>query len=233
MFQKILASCVALTCLVGAAAASTIVLDSFNEGGHTLAAGGDTAEAQAVSSPFGSKRVTTITRVLPTGATLTSTLTPASGTVEFHVVGAGFLPEDPRVMRIHYSDGGPFSLVGYSAMELDVAVIAGTGNLIFELGSASDSYGPETKRIPITAGTITVPFGELNFGPTGSLESFQVMHFVFEATSDEYSLLLHEIRVVPEPANLMFIAAAGGMSVLVMRRRQRCPGTTARTNMAA
>lgn len=183
-----------------------------------LAAGADTVEAAAVASPFGSKRVTTITRVVAPGATLTSTLTPGSGTINFQVVGASILPGAPRVMRIQYSDGGAFSLVGYSALELDVAVIAGTGRLIIELGSASDTYGPEAKRILLSTGTITVPFSELNFGATGSLESFQAMHFVFEATSDDYSLLVNEIRVVPEPTSVLLMAS-GVMSLMAMRRR--------------
>ena len=217
MHPNNLVGSVALTCLVGAARASTIVLDSFNEGGHDLSASGDTVEAAAISSPFGSKRVTAITKVVPPGSILSSTLTPGSGTVEFQVVGASILTGDSRVMRIQYS-GGPFSLVGYSAMELDLAVIAGTGNLIVELGSGSDSYGQEAKRIPITTGTIAVPFSELNFGASGTLEAFQAMHFVFEATSDDYSLLVNEIRVVPEPTKLLLIASSA-MGLLVMRRR--------------
>jgi hypothetical protein len=127
--------------------------------------------------------------------------------------------ERPLEMRVRYFGGGPYSLEGYSAFELDVAVFAGSGNLIIELGSETAIYGPEITRIPINrSGTITVPFSEINIGTGGEIEEFYAMYFTVEAVTEEYSLMLDEIRVVPEPASLAFLAAST-LALLTVRRR--------------
>jgi hypothetical protein len=218
-FNLILSS-VAMTCLLGQARAATVVLDTFQEGAHQLAVGIDSSDSEIIDSPMGfTVRATRINRIVPPETTVTSTLSQPSAAVEFRAAGMGIAINDPPQMRIGYVEGGPYSLSGYSAFELDVAVIAGRGNLIIELGSQTDIYGPETRRIPInTSGVVTVPFGEVNFGPTGSLDSFYAMHFTFEAATEEYELTLSEIRVVPEPANLSLLAVSSFGLVAIRRR---------------
>lgn len=214
----------AMACLCPLANAAMSVLDSFVEGEHLLIAGENSSTSAAVSSAFGTKRVTTITRFVPLGTTVTSALVQGSGTLQFEASGTSIADDRPLEMRLHYLDGGPYSLEGYSAFELDVAIIGGTGNLIIELGSETAIYGPEIARIPInSAGTIIVPFSEVNFGPAGSLNSFYAMHFTFEAVTEEYALTLNEIRVVPEPSNAALVAASS-LGLVAMRRRYVAAG---------
>ena len=210
-----------MTCLLGQARAATLVLDTFQQGAHQLEVGFDSSDSESINSPMGfTVRVTRINRIVPPQTTVTSTLSQPSAAVEFRAAGMGTSINSPLQMRMSYVEGGPYSLTGYSAFEFDVAVIAGRGNLIAELGSETAVYGPETRRIPInTSGLVTVPFGEVNFGTAGSLESFYAMHFTFEAATEEYALTLSEIRVVPEPANIALLAASS-FGLVAMRRRQ-------------
>lgn len=220
MHVTAIASTVAIMSLCGQVRAASVILDTFNEGEHQLAVGVDSSEAEVVNSPFGfTRRITAINRTVPPRSTVTSTLSQPSAAVEFHAVGTGLAINSPLEMRIHYLDGGPYSLVGESAFQFDVEVIAGMGNLIIELGSETAIYGPEIKRIPINmSGAITVPFSEINFGTGGSINSFYSMHFTIEAATEEYAMTLNEIRIIPEPANLALVAASA-LGLLSMRRR--------------
>jgi hypothetical protein len=125
-------------------------------------------------------------------------------------------------LRIHYSQGGPFSILGYNAFEFDFSALTGTGALIVELGRGSAIYGPETHRIPLESpGLVSVPFSELNYGAGGSVEQFFAIHFVFEANTDQFSFTLDEIRLVPEPGS--FQLAVLGL-IFLSRRRSRPVG---------
>lgn len=216
---NVLSSCVASLALMVGAHASAIVLDSFTEGAHSLSAGGTAAHATAVSSPLGTTRRTRISSTLaPHGATLSSTLEPINGALEFQVSGASTIDGRPLDLRMSYLGGGPFNLLGYSAFEFDFAVINGNGHLIIELGSGSDVYGPDTNRIPLDRpGTAAVPFTKLNLGPGGSVDSFYVFNVVIEAVSEEFTFTLTEIRLVPEPSMLALLA--GGSMCWLLRRR--------------
>jgi hypothetical protein len=110
-------------------------------------------------------------------------------------------------------------LLGYDAFEFDFTSLEGTGFLVVELGSPSAVYGPEANRVAIdTAGVVTLPFSQLNFANNGTLGSFDVITFTFEAESQEFSMTVNEIRAVPEPS-VLALATSFLVTILLRRRR--------------
>jgi len=200
--------------------ASTIVVDSFTEGPYNLSYGSDLNNTSAVSSPLGSSRFSRINdREAIAGAVVTSTLDDSLGTLNFAVDGLSSNAARPLDLRLAYSQGGPFSIVGYSAFEFDFSAVTGAGFLIIELGSATAVYGPTTNRINLGGpGVVTVPFSQLNFGTNGSINSFNSLHFTFEAATEEFSISMNEIRVVPEPSVIALVMPFL-LTILLGRRR--------------
>lgn len=200
--------------------ASTIVIDSFNEGSFNLSFGGDLTNTSSVSSPLGDERRSRINdREAMQGAIVTSTLNDSAGTLAFAVDGLSTDSTRPLDLRVTYSQGGPFSILGYDAFELDFSALTGTGFLLVELGSRSDVYGPTANRIDLNGpGVVTVPFSELNFGTNGSIDSFSSLHLTFEADTEQFSMTLNEIRVVPEPS-VVALTMPFLLTILLSRRR--------------
>lgn len=153
------------------------------------------------------------------GAVVTSTLDDSLDTLSFMVDGLSSIAARPLDLRLTYSQGGPFSILGYSAFEFDLSALTGSGFLIVELGSATDVYGPATNRIALSGpGVVSVPFSELNFGTNGGIDSFSSLHFTFEADTEQFSMTLNEIRVVPEPS-VVALTMPFLLTILLCRRR--------------
>ncbi len=201
--------------------AATLVLDSFDQGPFSLSLSGPVTNNSTIGSPFGSDRSATISeRLAASGATMTSTLDESAGLLSLSIDGQSNLASRPLDLRLQYSGGGPFSLLGYNAFEFDFSNLAGSGFLIAELGGGSTAvYGPSTNRISLSSsGVTTVPFSALNFGTTGSIDSFTSLHFTFEADTEQFSMTLNEIRVVPEPSVIALLMPFL-LTVLLGRRR--------------
>lgn len=199
---------------------ATLIVDSFTEDDFFLSTEGFGSQNSMVSSPFGSRRFSSISsRIAAPGTVITTTLDSNAGTLTSLFDG-----QSTSTSRLNfqatYFQGGPFSVLGYDAFEFDFSALAGTGFLIVELGSGSDTYGPATNRIAIDSpGTVSVPFSELNFGTGGAIDSFLAIHFVFEADSEMFSFTLDEIRVVPEPSRAL-LTLVGLCAVRIPRRRR-------------
>ena len=202
-------------------ASGSLVLDSFTEGDHVLSLDGVSKIASSVTGPIGSARLSNLSeRLASPGTTMTSTLSTTNGTLDLDIHGTS-IDSRPLDLSLDYYGGGPFTLLGYSLLEVDVSALAGTGFLIVEVGSASDTYGPEAIRVSLSGpGTVDVPFDELNYGADGSIESFYSIHFTFEAASEDFSFVLDEIRAVPEPTSLACLLL-GAVALLAHRRAQR------------
>lgn len=201
--------------------AATLVVDSFAQGPFSLSLSGPVTNNSTIASPFGSDRSATISeRLAASGATMTSTLDDSAGLLSLSIDGQSTLASRPLDLRLQYSGGGPFSLLGYNAFEFDFSNLSGSGFLIVELGGGSTAvYGPSTNRISLnTSGVTTVPFSALNFGTSGSIASFTSLHFTFEADTEQFSMTLNDIRVVPEPS---VIALAMPFLLTILLRRQR------------
>lgn len=218
--MKMFFTLLALSFSAASGFAASLVVDSFTEGEFMLSLGGDTSANSAVASPLGARRAVSISnRLVAPGSTITSTLDADVGSLSFYVNGQS-TGNSPLRLSISYSEGGPFSLLGYDAFEFEFSSLSGTGFLIAEIGSPSATYPSETtNRIALgSPGAVVLPFSDLNFGNNGSIDSFHVIHFVFEAESQEFSFGLDEIRVVPEASTMLLIAFGAG-SILLRRRR--------------
>lgn len=196
---------------------STLVLDSFSSGDFVLDQNSP-GFTSAITGPIGSQRHSLVSsRVFSPGTTSQATLNSSIGILSFEVDGTS-LDSRPLELALTYAPGGPFSLLGYDALVFDFASVSGSGFIIVELGSPSDTYGPEVPRVPIdSAGSITFPFSELTFGTGGSVDSFNALQITFEAETEQFSFTLNEVRAVPEPS-AVYLA---GIGVLCLLRRRR------------
>jgi hypothetical protein len=127
-------------------------------------------------------------------------------------------PLAPYVLPLRYRNGGPYSILGQTAFELDFSEFAGAANLIIQLGSEA-LVEPSMARVALSGpGTLAVPFDRINLTAGGSLGSFNEIHFLFETASAAVSFSLDEIRIVPEPSTMSLLSVTAG---LLLRRNRK------------
>lgn len=197
---------------------AAVVVDSFTEDSFELDSENSVVET-SVDLAFANRRSSRINPEFGQPSTsMSSTLDTGSGNLSFSVDGTSNISSRPLDLRMSYSQGGPYDISGFSAYEFDFTSLSGSGFLIVELASSSSNYERLTTRIDLnSAGTLTVPFDSVNFGAGGSLDSFPATHFVFEAETEQFSFVLDEVRVVPEPSPMLLLGL--GVSGLFIRRR--------------
>lgn len=206
------------------APAAIVVVDSFDQGGFSLALFPAFEYAyENVNLPLADSRNSTIPgRLAAPGSVMTSTLNPVTGQLSFLATGSSNSANAPLGLCVIYSKDGPYNLLGYTGFVFDFSVMSGAGTLLVELGSGSAIYGPSARRITLNGpGEVFYSFADLNFGSGDSVDFFFAMHFAFEARSPEFSFTLDEIRLVPEPSGALLTLAAGAG---LLARRRRGPG---------
>jgi hypothetical protein len=218
---NLLLACLAGLWLCSPVRAVVTVVDSFDQGPFNLTLQ-NYSESNNVNLPLGLERYSTIgARRAALGTILSSSLDTTTGQVSFLVSGPSSFPNPWSFLdlRMSYSQGGPHSIAGYAGFVFDFSQMIGAGALIVELGSGSAIYGATTHRLPLTgAGETFYSFDDLNFGPGGSVDSFHVIHFIFEAHSEQFSFTLDEIRLVPEPS--VALLGLSGCALFLRRSRQ-------------
>ncbi|HWB07281.1 MAG TPA: PEP-CTERM sorting domain-containing protein [Verrucomicrobiales bacterium] len=116
-----------------------------------------------------------------------------------------------------YSAGGPYSISGCTNFILGFSELSGVGTLYVEFGS-SDGFTDE-HRVDLTGpGEVFYSVADAKPNSVHTMDAFNVLRFVFEARSTNFSFTLDEIRLVPEPGAGMLLLSAG---VLSLRRRKR------------
>jgi hypothetical protein len=195
-----------------------LTLDSFDEGPHQLSNTATVTSTASITSPLADRRAVSIvdaSRIAVAGSSIFSVLNTNSGELDWTVDGTSGVTR-PLSISISYFQGGPYSILGMTGFELEITSLTGLGDVIVELGSATNPDG-STLRVPIdNAGVVVVPFDQLNFGTGGSLDSFDSLHFRIEAQTEQFSFTLTEIRIVPEPSTGGLIVLSGA---LLLRRR--------------
>lgn len=202
-FQTLL--CLIVTVMMNPVYAATLLLDDFSSGGSALASGAITSNSAPFITPLTNDRAVT-----GIGAPIWSS-TFASGALDYVVSN----PRPGRhYLEINYSSVGTFSILGFDAFALDVVNVTGTGEFIAFVDGAP-TFG--ALRVPVTAsGEIVYSFSELVTGQ--SLDSLAQMNFRFIPVSEDFSVTIDNVRLIPEPSSSLFLAL--GFSVSVLRRRR-------------
>lgn len=195
------------------------VLDSFTEGPFSISISGSTSASDSITSPFGETRSAGVTsRQAMAGGTVTSTLDDSLGTLAFNVdalpSGSGAID-----LRLSYTGGGPYSLLGFSALEFDFSAVTGTGSLLVALDYAEAVYGLSLFRVPLNStGTTVFDVSDITLGSGASLGDFDSMQIIFEADTEQFAFTLNEIRAVPEPS-VTLLTLSLFLTTLLRRRR--------------
>ena len=200
---------------------TTLVVDTFAIGSHSLSSSsGNWAHADIVDSALGSTRGTRIYgQYVGDGSYINSSVDGVFGSLTGSFFGSSLDAAFPLALYVDYFGGGPFSVSGASGFEVDFPLVQGSGFLLIELGIKSNPFGPDKVRIPVNQpGTIFVPIESVNIGAPWTAESFLSSRFVFEAKSAEFSFILDEIRIVPEPTTGILLLTAG---IWYLSRRKR------------
>ena len=133
------------------------------------------------------------------------------------VSGISPSPTFPHALELVYQRGGPNNITGCTDFILGFSELSGVGSLYIEFGSSEGSAG--IHRVDLTgAGDILFPVANVRPSASNSVDSFNILHFIFEARSTEFSFTLNEIRLVPEPSGAL-LALAAGAGLLARRRR--------------
>lgn len=187
---------------------ATLLLDDFSSGSYSLASGGTTSNSSAFTSPLTDQR--TVSGVgFPNW---TVTLTPEE--LRFNVDQVDPNP-GRNYLNLNYTlSSGTFSLLGYNAFAVDVTNVVGIGEFVAFVDGAPSA----DLRFTINgSGTIVSPFSALD--TSQSLSSLTRMNFRFIALSDDFSLSIDNVRIVPEPSSLLLSGVAAA-SLLFRRRRE-------------
>ncbi len=148
---------------------------------------------------------------------MTSTLNSAAGTLTFVVNGTPLGPNAPLALQLVYSAGGPYDITGCTGFILGFSELSGVGSLYVEVGSSDGIVGEH--RVDLTGpGDVFYSVADVKPNSIHTVDSFNILRFVFEARSPEFSFTLDEIRLVPEPSGAL-PALAAGAGLLVRRRR--------------
>lgn len=185
--------------------AATLLLDDFSSGSFSLGFGGLTSDSASFATPITDQR--TVSGV--GDPNWTATLGAGSLT---YVVDS--LSQGRNYLAINYSSSGTFSILGGNAFALDLLNVVGTGELIVSVSGS----GGNNLRVPISeSGTVVSPFSFLD--TSQSLDSLAALNFRINAVSEDFSLNIDNIRLIPEPSAFILLLLGGG-GFAIRRRRQ-------------
>jgi hypothetical protein len=200
--------------------ASVSIVDSFDQGGFTISIPGNfNPVEESVALPLAQRRLTAFKVVFsPPNTAYESTLDSAAGTLAFVVSGPPLFPHIPITLELVYSGGGPYNISSCTNFILGFSELSGVGSLYIEAGT---SEGLDVHRIDLTApGDVLYSVSDVTANSIHSVDSFNILRFIFEARSDNFSFTLDEIRLVPEPGAGMLLLTAG-IGFLSLRPRRR------------
>lgn len=136
------------------------------------------------------------------------------GMLNYSISGS---PSPGQRLAISYSpDSGLLNLMGFSHFVVSVHDLVGTADLYVLYRGSSNQLLPE---IPITidsSGDYFIPFSYMGVDDPFSPSS--VLFRVFP-TSDDFSITLSSVGVIPEPSSGLMIAL--GATALILRRRTK------------
>jgi len=197
------------------------MVDTFDQGGFSMSYPDNSNPSnESVSLPLAQRRIADLNPP-PFGSsvtTMTSTLSSSTGKFTLMINGTSSLPHVPLNLDLIYAGGGPYNISGCTDFILGFSELSGVGSLYVELGASSEIAG--IHRVDLTGpGDVFFPVTDVRINGGLGLDSFNVLRFIFEARSTEFSFTLDEIRLVPEPSAAL-LAVAAGAGLLARRRRK-------------
>lgn len=189
------------------ASASSILLDSFTEGGFSLPASGVSNNRSTIQSDWSLSRTVSL---FDPGVS-SSLLQTSSGSLIFTFNLRGTNTKDSVFSTINYinSDNSAFNLLGLNAAVFQITNLSGEGEVL-----VYGSSGPRNSTaLPLTGtGTIEYPFSLANGYLGGSGNSS--LDFRIIPRSMNFSVTMSEITLIPEPSGacLLVLAAASLMN---------------------
>lgn len=192
--------------------AATLVLDSFSDGSFDLGSGSGASAQDAITSDLVSQRTVIVIGSLENWS-WESELTPPSGLLSFsasRLVAGG----RPLMYSLNYTPISTFSLLGYSAFELNFSTLTGSGFL--EIIASSSNSSQVVQLMVDSPGVVLYPFENM---AASSLEDLTGLNVRFFPNDTGLAFQLDEIRVVPEPTGISLFAL-GVVWLSIYRRRK-------------
>ena len=191
------------------ASASSIMLDSFTEGGFSLPVTGDSNNSSMIQSDLSLTRTVSL---FDPGVS-SSLLQTSIGILNFTFNLRGTNTKDSVFSTLSYrnSDNSAINLLGLNAAAFQITNLRGEGEVLVYGSSGSDRSTP----LPLTGtGTIVYPFSLANGYLGGS--SNTTLGFRFIPRSLNFSVTMSEITLIPEPSGACLLVF--GAAALINRR---------------
>jgi len=204
------------------------IVDSFNEAPFDFS-GVTIGESVAISGYLGNtlRKVRLGPRLTPAEDTLLGTLNASQGVLIFYSNDTTpSAPNQNLYISMSYRTDTLFDASPYNAFTFDFTDLAGTGDIVIEIGFGPSIYNTTTLSTPITEpGWLAVPMESINYSTSGgdTLNAFKSIHFTFRATSPTFGFTLNEIALttVPEPASAAVLLGGAVLAAATLRRRRR------------
>jgi hypothetical protein len=198
-----------LTCW-SSAKASVVIIDDFSTSPYSIGTSMLSSDISPITSPIADSRW-----VNGNGTQVWSSLVNAgTGTLNYSVSG---IPSPGQRLGIVYSrDSGLLNLTGFSHFVVSVQSLAGSADLYVLYRGSSSQILPEMPITISSSGDYFIPFSHMGVSDPFSPSS---VHFRIFPTSDDFSITLSSIGVIPEPTSALMIAL-GTFAMTLMRRRK-------------
>lgn len=197
----------------GIGMSATVILDDFSSGPFSIGSSEAARYGSPITSPLAGHR--------SIGANLDETAywSASVDTLTSTFVYSANNPSSSTRLSVTYSNapGTRLDLLGFNAFVLQIESLNGVGRLFVFEGIGSTFEGVIPVELNDT-GELVIPFANMNSSnPTNPSE----VTFFFNPQSEEFSIRLSSISVIPEPSVPMFTAL--GLSALAFRRHRKTP----------
>jgi hypothetical protein len=190
--------------------ASIVVIDDFTSGPYNIGSSSLSSNTSSITSLVADSR-----RGAGTGTQeWQSSVNTTNGLLFYSVTGA---PAPGQRLSITYSsDSDTLNLIGFTHFVFSVDDLIGGADLFVLYRGSSNQIFAETPIDIDSSGDFYIPFSFM-----GVSDPFSPSSVVFRVipTSDDFSITLSSIGVIPEPSTAIMIAL--GASTLFLRRRRK------------
>ena len=192
------------------AQSAPVVIDSFSEGGFSLAFRVLETDVDLIAETLVNRR-----RVTGIGEPFwTANLDSSVGILRYDV-DVSIPPSEETFLTLDYRNtNGTFSIAAFDAFLLEIPELNGSGYLRVAINDLN--LGFSLPELITEAGLLRYPFENMTVGNYG--QPINSVQFYFFPISTEFSVGVNEIAVVPEPAGAILLITGSAMLALKRRR---------------